>query len=248
MTTQPVPIRLCNTMAPLPSPSFRGRSTRTNAVDAINDRLTLTPAAGVSVIVQLKQDFSANGTVPVLAEQVSAAPREKVIRVALAALRNLCYGRLDVLNSEMISCGLPKTLENLLERKWCVDDHGQQVLDELGAEAAGGGGCAGRTRRSSRTWSTCMRHCRTTPGSSGTTKSQLALPPRSLTWGGVGHATRVTQHVRAVRGGGELGPAAVGHRAHGQVLAGERPRARGQRLQGPQVSMAPRLEAGDWRS
>jgi hypothetical protein len=43
-----------------------------------------------------------------------------VIRVALAALRNLCFGRLDVLNSEMISCGLPKTLENLLERKWCV--------------------------------------------------------------------------------------------------------------------------------
>lgn len=40
--------------------------------------------------------------------------------MALAALRNLCFGRLDVLNSEMISCGLPKTLENLLERKWCV--------------------------------------------------------------------------------------------------------------------------------
>jgi len=49
---------------------------------------------------------------------VAAAPREKVVRVSLAALRNLCYGRLDVLNAEMISCGLPKTLENLLERKW----------------------------------------------------------------------------------------------------------------------------------
>lgn len=55
---------------------------------------------------------------PVLAEQVSTAPREKVIRVALAALHNLCYGRLDTLNAEMISCGLPKTLENLLDRKW----------------------------------------------------------------------------------------------------------------------------------
>lgn len=53
-----------------------------------------------------------------LAEQVSTAPREKVIRVALAALHNLCYGRLDTLNAEMISCGLPKTLENLLDRKW----------------------------------------------------------------------------------------------------------------------------------
>jgi V-type H+-transporting ATPase subunit H len=49
---------------------------------------------------------------------VSAAPREKVVRVALAALRNLCFGRLDSLNAEMISSGLPKTLENLLERKW----------------------------------------------------------------------------------------------------------------------------------
>ena len=43
-----------------------------------------------------------------------------MIRVALAALHNLCYGRLDSLNAEMISCGLPKTLENLLDRKWCV--------------------------------------------------------------------------------------------------------------------------------
>uniref|UniRef100_I2CP76 V-type proton ATPase subunit H n=1 Tax=Nannochloropsis gaditana (strain CCMP526) TaxID=1093141 RepID=I2CP76_NANGC len=67
---------------------------------------------------ELKQDFIANGTVPVLAEQVSTAPREKVIRVSLAALHNLCYGRLDVLNAEMISCGLPKTLDNLLDRKW----------------------------------------------------------------------------------------------------------------------------------
>lgn len=66
----------------------------------------------------LHTDFIANGTVPVLAEQVSTAPREKVIRVALAALHNLCYGRLDTLNAEMISCGLPKTLENLLDRKW----------------------------------------------------------------------------------------------------------------------------------
>ncbi len=65
-------------------------------------------------------DFIVNGTVPVLAEQVSTAPREKVIRVALAALHNLCYGRLDTLNAEMISCGLPKTLENLLDRKWYV--------------------------------------------------------------------------------------------------------------------------------
>lgn len=67
---------------------------------------------------ELKQEFIANGTVPVLAEQVSTAPREKVIRVALAALHNLCYGRLDTLNAEMISCGLPKMLENLLDRKW----------------------------------------------------------------------------------------------------------------------------------
>ena len=51
-------------------------------------------------------------------QKVSTAPREKVIRVALAALHNLCYGRLDVLNAEMVGCGLPKTLENLLDRKW----------------------------------------------------------------------------------------------------------------------------------
>lgn len=67
---------------------------------------------------QLKHDFLSNGTVPVLAEQVAAAPREKVMRVALSALRNLWHGRLDSLSAEMIAANLPKTLENLLERKW----------------------------------------------------------------------------------------------------------------------------------
>ena len=66
---------------------------------------------------QLKSDFTRSETVSVLAEQVVAASREKVVRVSLAALRNLCYGRLDALNEQMITCGLPKTIENLLERQ-----------------------------------------------------------------------------------------------------------------------------------
>ena len=65
----------------------------------------------------LKNDFTNMETVSVLAEQIVAAPREKVVRVALAALRNLCYGRLDALNEQMITCGLPKIIENLLERQ-----------------------------------------------------------------------------------------------------------------------------------
>jgi len=66
---------------------------------------------------QLKSDFTRSETVSVLSEQIVTAPREKVVRVSLAALRNLCYGRLDSLNEQMITCGLPKTIENLLERQ-----------------------------------------------------------------------------------------------------------------------------------
>lgn len=131
-------------------------------------------------------DFIANGTVPVLAEQVSTAPREKVIRVALAALHNLCYGRLDTLNAEMISCGLPKTLENLLDRKWCVraracvcegrdgypstdrptDGSTDRLIASL-SDPRTTATATGRTRSSRRTWTTCTRRCRRTRGNSG---------------------------------------------------------------------------------
>lgn len=71
-----------------------------------------------------------------LSEIISLAPREKVVRVALSALRNLANCRpndsdtslvkrkLDGLyyRDEMITCGLMKTIDLLKHRTWADDD------------------------------------------------------------------------------------------------------------------------------
>ena len=82
--------------------------------------------------------FLAAGAVPALADQVTAAPREKVVRVSLAALRNLCGepdedpaggggsgggdGVAAAVTAVLIGCGLPKTLSNLKDRAWADPD------------------------------------------------------------------------------------------------------------------------------
>jgi V-type H+-transporting ATPase subunit H len=59
------------------------------------------------------QDFLSTGAISLLVEQVAAARAEKVVRVALAALRNLSRssGGVNPFNGEMIASGLPRTLE-----------------------------------------------------------------------------------------------------------------------------------------
>mmetsp|Transcript_15832 Transcript_15832/g.49589 ORF Transcript_15832/g.49589 Transcript_15832/m.49589 type:complete len:457 (+) Transcript_15832:45-1415(+) len=77
--------------------------------------------------------FLANASIEALVDQIAAAPREKVVRVSLAALRNLCAG--DVASStegvaaRMIKCGLPKTLRTLRERPWTDPD----LVDDIEA-------------------------------------------------------------------------------------------------------------------
>jgi V-type H+-transporting ATPase subunit H len=58
-------------------------------------------------------EFAASGAVSTLVEQVAAARAEKVVRVSLAALKNLSRssGGVNKFNAEMIACGLPRTLE-----------------------------------------------------------------------------------------------------------------------------------------
>lgn len=61
----------------------------------------------------------ATGSVEALVNQIAAAPREKVVRVSLAALRNLVSesdGDERGVAARMIKCGLPKTLRTLRER------------------------------------------------------------------------------------------------------------------------------------
>ena len=67
----------------------------------------------LSFCEEVKYNFLEQGTIAVLCEQVTAAPREKVVRVSLATLRNLCEGEADVYNTAIIGCGLPKTLKNM---------------------------------------------------------------------------------------------------------------------------------------
>ena len=59
-------------------------------------------------------------------EQVTAAPREKVVRVSLATLRNLCEGNTEVITT-IIKCELPKTLANMRERQWADPDISEDV-------------------------------------------------------------------------------------------------------------------------
>ncbi|OQR83952.1 V-type proton ATPase subunit H [Achlya hypogyna] len=53
---------------------------------------------------------------------VIAAPREKVVRVALEALQNLLGKQNGAYNEGMIDGGLLKTLTNLRDRKWADED------------------------------------------------------------------------------------------------------------------------------
>jgi V-type H+-transporting ATPase subunit H len=80
--------------------------------------------------------FSRDNAIAALVDLVTAAPREKVVRVALSALRNLATCTTNtspdplgkrVINgsyflTEMIGCGLNRSLDRMKERKWTDPD------------------------------------------------------------------------------------------------------------------------------
>ncbi len=79
--------------------------------------------------------FARDGAVKSLCDLVSSAPREKVVRVSLSALRNLAECKSDgadktekktidgsIFLSEMISCGLMKSIGLMKERQWSDSD------------------------------------------------------------------------------------------------------------------------------
>eukprot|EP00565_Helicotheca_tamesis_P006618 CAMPEP_0185736646 /NCGR_PEP_ID=MMETSP1171-20130828/28432_1 /TAXON_ID=374046 /ORGANISM="Helicotheca tamensis, Strain CCMP826" /LENGTH=524 /DNA_ID=CAMNT_0028407333 /DNA_START=25 /DNA_END=1599 /DNA_ORIENTATION=+ len=90
----------------------------------------------------IRADFAKDGlAVAALTELVSIAPREKVVRVAIAALRNLatCTSEVDpgpagtqnvngaVFLNDMIACGLMKAIDYLKERQFTDPD----VVDDV---------------------------------------------------------------------------------------------------------------------
>lgn len=96
---------------------------------------TLTYECSSSAAVRAQ--FARDGAVSALADLVTTAPREKVVRVAISALANLATctekersvgssGR-KVVNSsyfltEMIGCGLMKSIDRMKERQWTDPD------------------------------------------------------------------------------------------------------------------------------
>lgn len=85
----------------------------------------------------VRADFTKDGqAVAAFVDLVSVAPREKVVRVALSALRNLGVCSADVnpgpagitkvdgvvFLTEMIACGLMKAISHLRERQWTDPD------------------------------------------------------------------------------------------------------------------------------
>jgi len=96
---------------------------------------TLTYECNTSAAV--RAHFARDGAVGALVDLVAAAPREKVVRVAISALRNLATctandtsGRSSgrrVVNSsyfltEMIGCGLIRSIDRMKERQWTDPD------------------------------------------------------------------------------------------------------------------------------
>ena len=80
----------------------------------------------LSFCEEVRPSFLEEHVVEVLVEQVTAAPREKVVRVSLASLRNLCESSTDVITA-IIKCDLPKTLANMRERQWADPDVAEDV-------------------------------------------------------------------------------------------------------------------------
>lgn len=83
----------------------------------------------------IRSSFLRDGAVKSLCDLVKSAPREKVIRVALSALRNLAECKSDGLDhsgkkeidgatflNDMISCGLMKQIDLMKDRIWSDDD------------------------------------------------------------------------------------------------------------------------------
>lgn len=97
---------------------------------------TLTYECNSSAVV--RNHFARDGAVAALVDLVGAAPREKVVRVAVASLRNLatCTDNVStvsqssgkrVVNSsyfliEMIGCGLIESIDRMKERQWTDPD------------------------------------------------------------------------------------------------------------------------------
>ncbi|CAI5743376.1 unnamed protein product [Peronospora destructor] len=76
---------------------------------------------------QAMEMFVAANALDAIVLQVAAAPREKVVRVALEALQNL-LGKLNgFFNERMIDSGLLKTLNNMRERKWADEDIAKDI-------------------------------------------------------------------------------------------------------------------------
>lgn len=66
--------------------------------------------------------FGTSSALSALIKKIMTAPREKVIRVILAALRNLLGKHNGTYNEVMIESGLLKYLNQMKERKWSDDD------------------------------------------------------------------------------------------------------------------------------
>lgn len=90
----------------------------------------------VEASTEIRNDFHRDGAVGVLVDLVATSPREKVVRCALATLRNLatCTADIKMASSarrkikgsnyliEMVGCGLLKSLEGLSSRQWSDPD------------------------------------------------------------------------------------------------------------------------------
>jgi len=81
----------------------------------------------LSLVGSLQASFLDSRTIPALVDQVTAAPREKVVRMALATLRLLAQSEDRQFVEEMTYCGLMKTLRNLRQRQWADPDIGDDV-------------------------------------------------------------------------------------------------------------------------
>ena len=69
----------------------------------------------------IRHHFARDGAVTALAELIAAAPREKVVRLALSSLRHLAQIAPALFVAEMIACRVLKSVNLLREQKQWSD-------------------------------------------------------------------------------------------------------------------------------
>jgi V-type H+-transporting ATPase subunit H len=146
--TQSVPVAVASLASLLREPAVRGAALRAGAVPALAGLVVLPPGGGImnvqllyeailcvwqlSFLPEAAEALGRTGVVGGLADVVRLAQKEKLVRVALLALRNLLAAGTPSLEFAVVEKGLPRAVSTRLEQTW-DDEDVPQLLEWMAA-------------------------------------------------------------------------------------------------------------------